>query len=42
MDGVTGKVIVEFDDTKIDISKITARVKKLGYHVEIASTEEAK
>ena len=38
VDGVTGKVVVKFDDTKIDISKITQRMEKLGYHVEVAKT----
>ncbi len=42
VDGVTGKVIIEFDDAKIDLSKITKRMEKLDYHVEVASTEEAK
>ncbi len=41
-DGVTGKVVVEFDDAKIDLSKITQRMEKLGYHVEVSKTEEAK
>ncbi len=41
-DGVTGKVIVEFDDAKTDLSKITQRMEKLGYHVEAAKTEEGK
>ncbi len=41
-DGVTGKVVVEFDDAKIDLSKITQRMEKLGYHVEVAKLEEAK
>ncbi len=41
-DGVTGRVIVEFDDDKTDLSKITQRMEKLGYHVEVATTEEAK
>ncbi len=41
-DGVTGKVVVEFDDSKIDLSKISQRMEKLGYHVEVAKTEEAE
>ncbi len=41
-DGVTGKVVVEFDDAKIALTKITQRMEKLGYHVEVAKTEEAK
>ncbi len=42
VDEVTGKVIVEFDDAKIELSKITQRMEKLGYHVEVASMEETK
>ncbi|HLN46357.1 MAG TPA: heavy-metal-associated domain-containing protein [Candidatus Sulfotelmatobacter sp.] len=42
VDGVTGKVVIEFDDTKISLSKITQRMEKLGYHVEVVSTEEDK
>ena len=42
VDGITGKVVVEFDDAKISLSKITERIEKLDYHVEIASTEEDK
>jgi copper chaperone CopZ len=41
VDGVTGKVVVEFDDATIGFSKITQRIEKLGYHVEVASTEDA-
>ncbi len=41
-DGVTGKVVVEFDDATIELSKITQRMEKLGYNVEVAKTEEAK
>ncbi len=42
VDELTGKAVVEFDDTTIGLSKITQRIEKLGYHVEIVSTEEAK
>ncbi len=42
MDGITGKVVVEFDDAKVSLSKITSRMEKLSYHVEAASREEAK
>ncbi len=42
VDEVTGKVVVEFDDSKINLSKITQRMEKLGYHVEVAKTEEGK
>ncbi len=41
-DGITRTVIVEYDDSKIDLSKITQRMEKLGYHVEVAKTEEAE
>ncbi len=41
-DEVTGKVVVEFDDAKIDLSKVTQRMEKLGYHVEVAKREETK
>ncbi len=39
VDEITGKVIVEFDNAKITLSKITQRMEKLGYHVEVTSTE---
>ncbi len=42
VDGVTGKVVLEFDNARISLAKITLRMEKLGYHVEAASTEEAK
>ena len=42
VDDVTGKVEVEFDSAKIDLIKITDRMEKLGYHVEVVSTEESK
>ena len=42
VDEVTGKVVVEFDEAKINLSKITQRMEKLGYHVEVVSTEGAK
>ena len=42
VDDVTGKVVVEFENAKINLSKIIERMEKLGYHVEVASTEEAK
>ena len=41
VDGITGKVTVEFDTAKIDITKITERIQKLGYHVEVVSMEES-
>jgi copper chaperone CopZ len=42
VDGVTGKVVVEFDDKKISLSKITERMQRLDYHVEVASTKEVR
>jgi copper chaperone CopZ len=41
VDGVTGKVAVEFDDATISLSKITQRIEKLDYHVDVASSEDA-
>jgi copper chaperone CopZ len=40
VDEITGKVSVEYDTQKIDFSKITERVEKLGYKVEMVSREE--
>ncbi len=42
VDGVTGKVIVEYDTERISLAKITERIQRLGYHVETLSTEEVK
>jgi copper chaperone CopZ len=42
VDGVTGKVVLEYDDKRISLTKITERIQKLGYHVEVLSTEEIK
>jgi copper chaperone CopZ len=42
VDGVTGKVTVEFDVAKIDLTKITERIQKLGYYVKVLSTEESQ
>ena len=39
VDGVTGKVVVEYDTEKINLNKITERVQRLGYNVEVLSTE---
>lgn len=39
---ITGKVTLEYDPQKISLSKITARMEKLGYQVEIVSREEIK
>lgn len=40
VDKVTGKVTIEFDTQKILLAKITERIEKLGYEVEIISSEE--
>lgn len=39
VDEVTGKVAVEYETLKINLTKITDRIQKLGYHVEVLSTE---
>jgi copper chaperone CopZ len=40
VDEITGKVTIEYDKQKIILSKITERIEKLGYKVEILSREE--
>ena len=40
VDEITGKVTIEYDIQKIILSKITERIEKLGYQVEIVSREE--
>ncbi len=40
VDEITGKVTIEYDTQKINLSKITERIEKLGYQVEILSREE--
>jgi copper chaperone CopZ len=40
VDGVTGKVVLEYDDEKIGLTRITGRIQKLGYQVEVLSTDE--
>ena len=40
VDEITGKVTIEYDTQKIILSKITKRIEKLGYKVEILSREE--
>ncbi|MFC1486399.1 cation transporter [Thermoproteota archaeon] len=37
---ITGKVIIEYGKQKINLSKITERIEKLGYQVEILSRDE--
>lgn len=40
VDEITGKVKIEYDTQKIILSKITQRIEKLGYQVEVLSREE--
>ena len=40
VDEITGKVTIEYDTQKISLSKITERIEKLGYQVEMLSKEE--
>ena len=40
VDEITGKATIEYDTQKIILSKITERIEKLGYQVEILSREE--
>ena len=40
VDEITGKVTIEYDTQKINLSKITERIEKLGYQVEILAREE--
>jgi copper chaperone CopZ len=40
VDEITGKVTLEYDKQKIILLKITERIEKLGYQVEIVSREE--
>ena len=42
VDEVTGKVVIKFETEKIGLTKITERIEKLGYHIEVLSTEESK
>jgi copper chaperone CopZ len=37
VDEVTGRVSIEYDDQKISGSKITERIERLGYQIEIIS-----
>jgi copper chaperone CopZ len=39
VDGLSGKVTLEYDMQRISLSKITERIEKLGYQVEIVSRE---
>ena len=40
VDEITGKVTIKYDTQKIILSKITERIEKLSYKVEIVSREE--
>ena len=40
VDEINGKVTIEYDTQKNGLSKITERIEKLGYQVEILSREE--
>jgi copper chaperone CopZ len=42
VDEITGKVTIEYDTQKISLTKITERIEKLGYEVEILSKEEVR
>jgi copper chaperone CopZ len=42
VDGVIGKVIVEFDAATMDVAKIIERIQKLGYYVQVLPTEESE
>ena len=42
VDDITGKVTLQYDTQKIVLSKITERIEKLGYKVEIISKEETQ
>ena len=42
VDKIAGKVTIEYDKQKIFLSKITKRIEKLGYQVEILSREEIR
>ena len=42
VDEITGKVTIEYDTEKIVLSKITGRIEKLGYRVEIILREELR
>lgn len=40
VDEITGKVTIEYHSQKISLSKLTERIEKLTYQVEIVSREE--
>ena len=39
VDEIAGKVTIEYDTHKINLSKVTERIEKLGYQIEILSRE---
>jgi len=39
VDGLSGKITVEYDDQRICLSKITERIEKLGYQAKTVSRE---
>jgi copper chaperone CopZ len=41
VDGISGKVTLEYDNQKIDLPKITKRIEKLGYEVEVVTRERS-
>ena len=42
VDEITWKVTLEYDKQKINLSKITGRIEKIGYPVKILSREEIR
>ncbi len=42
VDKITGKVTLEYGKQKTNLSKITQRIEKLGYPVELLSREEIR
>ncbi len=42
VDEITSKVTIEYQTEKTSLSKITERIGKLGYQVELISREESK
>ena len=42
VDEITGKVTLEYDTQRTNLTKITERIEKLGYQVEILLKEEIR
>ena len=42
VDEITWKITLEYDKQKINLSKITGRIEKIGYPVKILSREEIR